>query len=374
MNPHGHRLFYVAMLAKGALTRQQRPVLWLPKGCVDSGAYSTHIGPLVNSVDIQFYSWGGNRSGVQEVRARLRLLRTVGRTLGASGHLILPDGDQWLPTLVFAGSAITQPKVHALLLRTHARSKRQFLNRLAKYTLCLLSKRRTHLLRLVPPFQSGKSPWWDPFSSLDTVSDPLPTVERTDQGTARSRLALPADRFIALVAGFIDTRKSTGHLFRWLEQSSLRPRPLLLLAGEMSQGVASELEQFADRSNGFLERLVIDNRHLPNEQLDLYYSAADAVLILHENEGPSGALAYAVAHSRPVVAWGSRSVVQTVVRASLGSAISDREPQSLDEGIQRALEGKHLLGIDVPTTSPGAKFLGAFLEGKGCWEMEAGRS
>lgn len=331
-NAHGHRLFYVRTLAEGALRLGAKPILWLDEDMTKQSSFAVHVAPLGSRVEVRLLTFR-RRDRKSENRYRALILSEVQRHLMDGDVIVLADGDRWITPLLGKPRSFLK-HCHVLLLRTSAASRSQLLRMILKLSATrLLAMRGTRVRRLIAPFGASDRGVPGVFDWIPPVADPLPAVHRTPQEVARAKLGLPQKKTIALVAGVIDDRKSVTQLLRWLESSSLTPRPGLVLAGQHSEAVREQVHLFGIRGGAENDCLTSDDGYLENERLDCYYSSADVVMILHENEGPSGALAHAVAHGRPVIAWGSRAVVDAVAGAELGIVVSNRSPESIDAAL-----------------------------------------
>ena len=132
------------------------------------------------------------------------------------------------------------------------------------------------------------------------VYDSFSPIQITKQ-EARSRLNLPVDLPILLFFGFIREYKGVKQLLESL--AILRDQGeevFALLAGEIWDGKEGYFKKVADLG---LEKLVrFDNRYIPNEDVPLYFSAADLFAAPYTQGTQSGSVRIALHFGLPIVA------------------------------------------------------------------------
>ena len=124
--------------------------------------------------------------------------------------------------------------------------------------------------------------------------------DQVDPEAARLRLGVPPDRPVVLFFGFIRPYKGVEFLVDAVGR--LRDRgqtPTLLIAGE-GWGASAELRQQVE-SLGMTDQVRIHNRYIPNEEVGLYFSAADVFVAPYTAGTQSGSLQIAAGYSLPVV-------------------------------------------------------------------------
>jgi glycosyltransferase involved in cell wall biosynthesis len=350
-NPSGHRLMYVGRFLEEAHADG-----------LDVEFLTTR--PTLESVQGREFIGGHLRTAINircsdlpldPCRRSLRVLRAniVDRVP------VLLDGDRWLPLLALFWPP--QRRMVILLMRTwHGRVPRRP-SEVLKF-LCVLYLRlftRVELRRLVGPFEKDVA---TPLS-MPIVNDPLPRAQRITRGTARGALGINSNRRVLLIAGGIDHRKSVKQVVDWLEGDPRASQLILLLAGCCSPDMRAEMagptaQQLIARGS-----LVCVDRFLNDNELASCLIAADVVLVLHENQGPSGVLAHAAVFGKPIVAWGSRSVVNTTIDNGLGVIAQSREWDHLWSAVSQAIVMPPPM-VEKPTTSEFAAQVLGHLKGK----------
>lgn len=133
----------------------------------------------------------------------------------------------------------------------------------------------------------------------------LPEFELTagavDKNEARARLVLPPERPVLLFFGIVRPYKGLGVLLDALALLKTRGfTPLLVVAGEFWEGTARYEEQVARLGIG--EQVRMENRWVPEAEMGVYYSAADAFVAPHVQGTQSGAIRAAMGYGLPVLA------------------------------------------------------------------------
>jgi len=131
----------------------------------------------------------------------------------------------------------------------------------------LLSERERARLRLLIPTKKPMEVY--PHPPYDFFQG-----DRIPQKEARQRLELPAEAPVVLFFGFVRPYKGIATLIE--SMGILRSKgldALLLLAGEI-WGERAEYEAMIE-ANGLGERVILDGRYIPNEEVGVYFSAAD---------------------------------------------------------------------------------------------------
>ncbi len=167
-----------------------------------------------------------------------------------------------------------------------------------------------------------------PLAVVPHPSEPREVLP--DRDFARARLGVPLDAPVFLFAGILRRYKGWDLLleaFRRLRREV--PSAQLVLAGE-PWGDARELKAAAEAPatvkralSGELARFTsvrLELRYLPEEELSLWFAAADAVVCPYRHATGSGIAADAMAHGRPVIGTcvdGLRDVVEEGVSGLL---------------------------------------------------------
>lgn len=334
-SPSGHHLVYVRHLIDAALRYELRVRLLTSTQATFCQEFRAHLGIHETNPTVEVLP-------VLPRHPTLRTARSVMSIVSSGTPLVIPDCDRSLPFLMLLRLLGARP-ISALLMRCQPIGPKEFLNHLLKRILVHMATfgRSCYIARLTGPLGAGEpspSPLW---VSLPTVNDPGPAHCPMSRTEAASILGIdPAQRW-AVVAGEINERKSIPQILEWALSTELKPRPSVLLAGKVSPLVMKSLGTEEARSAITCGSLAIVPRFLGERELNAAYAIASAVLILHENDAPSGSFLYARNHDKPVLTWGSRHVSHAVEDLNLGLTIPDRSPRSLDEAFAHVVTEWH---------------------------------
>jgi beta-1,4-mannosyltransferase len=121
-----------------------------------------------------------------------------------------------------------------------------------------------------------------------------------DKQVARERLGLPAESLIYLCFGLVRRYKNIeGLLKAWSQSHTLSHINVLVLAGEaLDLNYAEEIRGLAQSNTNVILRL----RHIPAEEVHLYFSAADIVVLPFSRTLTSGSLLLAMSFDKPIIA------------------------------------------------------------------------
>ena len=164
------------------------------------------------------------------------------------------------------------------------------------------------------------------------LPDPWPTRPRQRQREARDALGLPSDAKLFFHFGVADKRKGLKDtIAAW---SKLPEDAVLLRAGPLREKEKPAL-QALERAG----RAIVHDRFVPDEKVDLYYRAADWILLPYRRtEGSSGILSAAAAAQRPVIAADYGVIGHRVRAEGLGELHAHASARSLAAAVRRALE------------------------------------
>lgn len=225
------------------------------------------------------------------------LLRTVHRW---RGPITVPDGDRWLPLLALV-ALVSRRRLHGgvLLLRPlRVGQRKRIADRLKAASVSVIRRCSPDLrvYKLAATARPGQV-------SDDVLLDPVQMRPRDTSAEAwRRAWALPDDARIALVIGDVTSRKYVDCLVRAMAHVS--QETVLVIVGRPDLAVRQAVSEMADRvSVRLLEGYVSD------EDLDTWVATADAVCVVHRNEGSSGILLKAAAAGTPVLVGGANSVI-----------------------------------------------------------------
>jgi glycosyltransferase involved in cell wall biosynthesis len=159
-----------------------------------------------------------------------------------------------------------------------------------------------------------------------------------DSAAARKQLGLPVAGSVLLFFGIVRRYKGLSVLLQAMAQPALSTvQPLLVVAGEFWEDKSHYLEQA--QALGLSGQLRIEDRYIPNEEVPLFFSAADLLVAPYTGGTQSGAVKMAMGFGLPAVM--SQHLADDMIRSRSNETIFMAEtgdPSSLAHAIFRALQ------------------------------------
>jgi glycosyltransferase involved in cell wall biosynthesis len=158
-------------------------------------------------------------------------------------------------------------------------------------------------------------------------------LQSMDRDQARAQLGYAADERLLLFFGFVRRYKGLAHL---LQALALVPDTLdvkLLVAGEFwepENGYNAQAEAL-----GLSQQVRLINRYVPNEEMDLYFSAADAVVLPYLEATQSGIAQIAFGFEVPVITTSVGGLPETVRDGESGLVVPPNDAEALAGAITR---------------------------------------
>ena len=170
------------------------------------------------------------------------------------------------------------------------------------------------------PIRMGHHPLYDSF--------PQQGLTRVE---ARILLGIEPDGPLILFFGFVRRYKGLRYLLDALGQLSQPPR--LLIAGEFWEEEALYRDLIHQLG---LERYVfIHNRYIPNEEIESYFVAADALILPYLSGSQSGVGMIALNFGIPIIATSIGGLAETVTHGETGFIVPPADSVALAAAIER---------------------------------------
>ena len=141
---------------------------------------------------------------------------------------------------------------------------------------------------------------------LQVTESSLPLYEPSEQerwsrSEAREKLNLPKNEKVLLSFGLVRPYKGIGLVLEALGQLKKRGNcPYFLVAGECWDDMSTYERRVQELD--LTDQVRFDNRYIPNEELGLYFSAADGYIAAYTGGTQSGALRMAAGFELPIIA------------------------------------------------------------------------
>ena len=172
----------------------------------------------------------------------------------------------------------------------------------------------------------------------DPVTPPSPA---RSSGEVRASLGVESGRRLLLLFGSLEERKG---VLATLDALGLVPpgaarRLAIAVVGRVVDGVRDRLEAAIADARGTEAQVIVQDRFVPDGELDDLVTAADVVLAPYLGHvGSSGAVLRAAAAGTPVLATETGMVGREVRRHRLGQAVDVADPDALADALVRAVE------------------------------------
>jgi glycosyltransferase involved in cell wall biosynthesis len=163
-----------------------------------------------------------------------------------------------------------------------------------------------------------------------------PARKTESRREARESLGLSEDDRVVLFFGQIKRSKGLDHLIRaFAEVIQSEPRAMLVIAGR-PQGV--ELSIFTDliREYSLEDRVVLDARYIPDEEIPRYFASADLVALPYTELYQSAVLMLACSHGTPVVASNVGGMSEVISDGTTGYLVPPGDEKELAAAIVKA--------------------------------------
>jgi hypothetical protein len=338
-NPLGHRLRYVRHLA---LAVGDRRWAWFSsKTAMESAERKVHLGDLrPQSISIA----SGSRRRI--LKDAIDLARIVG-----ARRVIVPDGDKYLIALLSLSQSWrrSSPDLSVLLLRTVSPSGlRAGAWRLrGKCVAAWLANRMPNVRLRFLTDGFGVAQFRRGYRSLFPAPDPIDVPAATPK-VGSGLLSLPTGHLHVGILGGIGLRKNASVL---IEAAAGLEEVAVVLAGRVSP----EVRAHATGNRSWLElreagRLIeLDHHLLTSDEFDSLLKQLNAVVILHDNDAPSGILCEAAARGRPAIVASGGWLEEIVTTLGCGVAT-----EVTTEGVRATLKPSTFRRLELESNATSA--------------------
>ena len=175
-----------------------------------------------------------------------------------------------------------------------------------------------------------------PFGINNSVPDTNLTA-----GQAKQRLGIGKDERTILFFGNIGPYKGVDYLVAAFEKIAVRNEKYrLIIAGKPRGGCERYLEEIQETINraANLARVIQKIGYVPDEETELYFKAADVLVLPYTEVSQSGVLFLGYSFGLPVVASDVGSLREEIVEGSTGFLCKPCDPDDLAEAIEKYFE------------------------------------
>ncbi len=185
------------------------------------------------------------------------------------------------------------------------------------------------------------------------------TSQKTSKEEARRRLGLPKDACLALQFGIVRPYKGLKYLIEaaaLLRQQGTEVH--ILAAGEFWDDKNTYIEQA--QHSGISDLLHLEDRYIPNEEVAVYFSAADVFAAPYIEGTQSGAMKMALGFGLPVITTYTLADAESGESGSLLYRIPPRDAPALAEALRKILSTEKI-GTGTPPQNNDWEGLGAII-------------
>jgi len=172
------------------------------------------------------------------------------------------------------------------------------------------------------------------------INNSVPNTDLTS-AKAKQRLGVRIDEKAILFFGSIRPYKGLEYLVNaFLRLASTHPEYRLLIAGQPGKGAEKYLVEIQDtiKRDANRGRIIQQIQYIPDEETELYFKAADVVVLPYTHVFQSGVLFLAHSFGVPVVATDVGSLEDDIIDGETGFLCKARDPVDLARTIEKYFE------------------------------------
>jgi glycosyltransferase involved in cell wall biosynthesis len=160
--------------------------------------------------------------------------------------------------------------------------------------------------------------------------------QRLTRHDARQQLGIASEEPLLLFFGFVRRYKGLRFLVEALGQLSLPVRALI--AGEFWED--EQIYRAQIRELGLNQRVIIHNRYIPNEEVEQYFVAADALVLPYLSGSQSAVGMTALYYGLPIITTAVGGLAETVKHGEMGLVVPPADSTALARAIQDFFDGQ----------------------------------
>ena len=181
-----------------------------------------------------------------------------------------------------------------------------------------------------PIFEKTVHPTYDVFNSVNTYTGIK----------AREQLSLSQSDKVILFFGFIREYKGLKHLIRAMPKiASTSSECKLLIVGDYFEGNKQVYTDLIE-STGVSENIKVYDGYIPDDEVGIYFSACDLVVLPYESATQSGIVQIAYGFNKPVIATNVGGLPDVVINEKTGYLIPPCDSNAIADAIARFFEVK----------------------------------
>jgi len=176
---------------------------------------------------------------------------------------------------------------------------------------------------------------YKPAARFKEIPHPVYEIfkENHTQSEARIALGLAESERVLLFFGYIRAYKGLNYLIDALPLVLEKLKVRLVIAGEFYEDEAKYRRQISDLH---LEQdILLKADYIPNEEVGIYYAAADVVVLPYVSATQSGIVQIAYNYNKPVITTNVGGLPEVIDAGKTGYIVPAKDPAALAEAILR---------------------------------------
>ncbi|MFQ5822865.1 MAG: glycosyltransferase [bacterium] len=173
-----------------------------------------------------------------------------------------------------------------------------------------------------------------PAANYKKIQHPIYDIfgEVIDKNKAKKEIGLH-DRRIILFFGYVRAYKGLDLI--------LRAMPEILKSIDVKLAVVGEFYESEDKYRKLIKELQIENKvfihseFVPNEVVNLYFSASDVVVLPYKSATQSGIVQLAYHLNKPCIVTNVGGLAEDVIHGKTGFVVNSEAPQGLANGVKK---------------------------------------
>jgi len=172
------------------------------------------------------------------------------------------------------------------------------------------------------------------FPGIQVIAHPHPAYDQflykgLSQSEARTRLSLEGP--VLLFFGYVRPYKGLRYLLRALPEVLKDIDVTLIIAGEFYE----EKQAYGDliKNLDLTHHIRLIDQYIPNEEVEIYFSACDLVVCPYSSGTQSGIIQIAYSFHKPVICTRVGGLPEVVVEGKTGFVVPPQNPQALAAAI-----------------------------------------
>jgi glycosyltransferase involved in cell wall biosynthesis len=263
----------------------------------------------------------------------LSAIRATAVSCGAR-RIVIPDGDSYIIAAAIS-LPVERPSPQLAILAMRSTAQPGVASRLrttAKRILKVIARRR----HAVAVYDLESSLTWT--GGLTSAPDPIILESNPEQEQLfRTQYSVTSDIYWFVIAGVVSERKNPLLLMKALAEISDGPPVGLIVAGEVDQAIAKDVEAALQVLRHKGVQVVEVPGPISNVTFDSAIGSADCCLLAYGNEGSSGVMGKAFLAGTRILAAGSASLRRDCIRIGAQALWCELSLQAVAESMRDAV-------------------------------------